>query len=287
MGPVLRMTPAVTSATSGVIRRFAFFLLPFALSLCASITSAQTLSREQQAAFLGTARIVASVPIGKGVTKPFRLTLTDGTVTHDAAFQSVDEKRQQSRTGRGRTLELNFTDSWKYNIAAPRVAELLGIGDMIPVSVERVWNGKRGAITWWVDDVLMDEQERRQKNATSPDVDGWNQQQQRMRVFAELVHDTDRNQGNILITKDWRVVMIDFTRAFRPWKKTPNPLTILRRCDRNLLAAMRGLTKPALEDAVGDYLSSFEVDGLLGRRDIIVKHFEALIAQLGEASVLY
>jgi hypothetical protein len=265
--------------------------------LCASDASAQalSLSREQQAEFLRTARIVSSAPIGKGVTKPFRLTLTDSTLTHDAAFQSVDERRQTSRTGRGGAIELNFTDSWKYNIAAPRVAELLGIGDMIPVSVERSWNGTRGAVTWWVDDVLMDEQERRQKNAEAPNKDEWNHQQQRMRVFAELVHDTDRNQGNILIAKDpstslgdgWRLVMIDFTRAFRPWKKTPNPLTILRRCDRKLLAAMRSLTKPAVQAAVGVYLTGFEVDGLLARRDIILKHFDALIAQVGETNVLY
>ncbi len=274
---------------------FIFCLLPFALGLCASEASTQTLSREAQAEFLRTARIIKSAPIGKGVTKPFRLTLTDGTLTHDAAFQSVDEQRQMSRTGRGQTMELNFKDSWRYNVAAPRVAELLGIGDMIPVSVERSWNGTRGAVTWWVDDLLMDEQERREKNAVPPDPDAWNQQQQRMRVFTELVHDTDRNQGNILITKDpstplgagWRLVMIDFTRAFRPWKTTPNPLTIVRRCDRKLLAAMRGLTKPALQEAVGDYLSGFEVDALLARRDILVKHLEALITQLGEARVLY
>lgn len=274
---------------SSVRRRFAFFLVPFALSVCASVASAyaQSLSREEQAEFLRTARVVHSERIGKGVTNPFRLTLTDGTLTHDAAFQSVDERRQTSRTGRGGAIELNFTDSWKYNIAAPRLAELLGIGDMIPVSVERPWNGKKGALTWWVDDVLMDDQARREKKAEPPDIETWNHQQQRMRVFTELVHDTDRNQGNILITRDWRVVMIDFTRAFRPWKKTPSPLTILRRCDRKLLAAMRGLTKPAVQKAVGDYLSSFEVDALLARRDIIVKHFEGLIAQLGEASVLY
>jgi len=279
--------PTLSSTISAGSRRFSFVLLPLAFASIASAASAQALSRQEQAEFLRTARIVSSAPIGKGVTKPFRLTLTSGTLTHEAAFQSVDERRQMSRTGRGGTMELNFADSWRYNVAAPRVAELLGIGDMIPVSVERTWNGTRGAITWWVDDVLMDEQERREKNAEPPDVDAWNQQQQRMRVFTELVHDTDRNQGNILITKDWRLVMIDFTRAFRPWKRTPNPLNIVRRCDRKLLAAMRGLTKPALQDAVGDYLSSFEVDGVLARRDILVKHFEGLIAQLGEARVLY
>lgn len=261
---------------------------PLLLVAQAATATAQPLSREQQAEFLKTARIVASAPIGKGVTKPQRLTLTDGTLTHDAAFQSIDEQRQVSmRTGVGGKPELNFSDSWRYNIAAPRVAELLGIGDMIPVSVEREWRSKVGALTWWVDDVLMDDEERRKTTAAPPDQTAWNHQQDRMRVFTELVYDTDRNQGNILITKDWRLVMIDFTRAFRPWKQTRNPLTILRRCDRQLLAAMRGLTKPAVQKAVGDYLSTHAVDALLARRDAIVAHFDGLIAQLGEAKVLY
>ena len=252
------------------------------------VAAAQTLTREQQAEFLKTARIVSSAPIGKGVTKPQRLTLTNGTLTHDAAFQSVDEQRQVSmRTGVGGTPELNFTDSWRYNIAAPRLAELLGIGEMIPVSVERAWRSKAGALTWWVDDVLMDDEERRKTKAEPPNVESWNAQQSRMRVFTELVYDTDRNQGNILITKDWRLVMIDFTRAFRPWKETRNPLQTLRRCDRQLLAAMRELQKPAVEKTVGDYLSEGAVDALLARRDLIVKHFDALIGQLGEQRVLY
>ena len=256
------------------------------LALPASAAAQPT--REDQATFLESAKIVKSQPIGKGVTHPYRLTLTDGSVTHDAAFQSIDESKAVSmNTGRGRQPELNFKDSWRFNVAAPRVAEMLGIGGMVPVSVERTWQGKKGALTWWVDDVLMDDEGRRKTNAEAPDKEEWNRQSLRMRVFTQLVHDTDRNQGNILITKDWRIVMIDFTRAFRPWEKTPSPLNILRKCDRNLLAGMRGLTKPAMQKAVGDYLTPFEIDGLLARRDAIVKHFDGLVAQLGEDAVLY
>jgi hypothetical protein len=248
---------------------------------------AQQLTREQQAAFLKSARVVKATPIGKGVTKPFRLTLTDDTLTHDAAFQSVDEQKDQARTGRGGRTEFKFSDSWRFNVAAPRVADLLGIGDMVPVSIERSWQSKRGAFTWWVDDVLMDEQERRQAEAEPPDRTTWYQQQSRMHVFTQLVYDTDRNQGNILITKDWRLVMIDFTRAFRPWDETPSPLQVLRRCDRKLLDAMRTLTKPVLLEATARYLTTHEVDALLARRDAIVKHFETLIAKVGENAVLY
>jgi hypothetical protein len=269
-------------------------MLQASLRLCVAaifalpVPAAAQLTREQQAEFLQGAKIVKSVPIGKGVTHPYRLTLSDGAVTHDAAFQSVDESRAVSmHTGRDRMPELNFKDSWRFNVAAPRLAEMLGIGGMIPVSVERTWNGKKGALTWWVDDVLMDEAERRKTNTEAPDTEEWNRQSLRMRVFTQLVHDTDRNQGNILITKDWRIVMIDFTRAFRPWDKTPSPLTILRKCDRRLLDGMRSLTKANVEKAMGFHLSPFEIDGLLARRDAIVKHFDALVTRLGEDAVLY
>ena len=262
--------------------------LLFVAAARAGLAEAQTLTREEQAAFLRTAQVVKFAPIGKGVTNPYRLTLNDGRITHDAAFQSIDEQRSVSmRTGRKGTPELNFTDSWRFNVAAPRVAELLGIGEMVPVSVQRTWRGRVGALTWWVDDVLMDDQERRKTNAQPPDPTAWGQQQGRMRVFTELVHDTDRNQGNILITKDWRLVMIDFTRAFRPWNQPPNPIHTLRRCDRKLLEAMRGLTRPALQQAVSEYLNDYEIAALLARRDVIVKHFEGLIAQMGEEKVLY
>jgi hypothetical protein len=263
--------------------------LPFCLvlSLAVATPAAAQLTSEQQAEFLRTAKIVKAVPIGKGVTKPFRLTLTDGTVTHDAAFQSVNQERQMSRTGRGGALELKFVDSWRFNIAAHRVATLLGIDHMVPVSVERSWEGKRGALTWWVDDVLMDDEQRRKSGAEPPDADDWIQQDLRMRLFTQLVYDTDRNQGNILITKGWRLVMIDFTRAFRSWEKVPLPLTTVRRCDRAMLAAMRRLTKETVREAAEEYLSVFEVDSLLARRDVLVAHFDALIAKIGEAKVLY
>ncbi len=248
---------------------------------------AQGLTLEEQAEFLRTAKVIDARQTSKGITQPYRLTLTDGALTHDAHFQSVDEQKAVSRTGRNRQLELNFKDSWRFNVAAHRVAVLLGIGGMVPVSVERTWDGKVGAMTWWVDEVLMDEEERRKTGTKPPDPDAWGREDARVRLFSELVYDTDRNQGNNLITKDWRIVTIDFTRAFRPWNTTPNPIEILRRCDRSMLVAMRALTREAVRGAVGEYMTTSEVNALLRRRDRIVRHFDALIARLGEKSVLY
>ena len=39
--------------------------------------------------------------------------------------------------------------------AAFGLAELLGLDDMMPVTVERRWNGKRGALSWWLGETWM------------------------------------------------------------------------------------------------------------------------------------
>ena len=41
--------------------------------------------------FMLTAEIVDAVPIGRGVTKPWRLTLSSGEITDDVAFNSVNK----------------------------------------------------------------------------------------------------------------------------------------------------------------------------------------------------
>jgi hypothetical protein len=50
---------------------------------------------------------------------------------------------------------------------------------------------------------------------------------------------------------------------------------------------MRQLTKEQLTTELGDYLRGNEIDGLLARRDRIVKLFEDKIARLGEENVLF
>ena len=247
-------------------------------------TPAQPLDKAAMQQFMLTAEIVEAVPIEKGATNPWRLTLSDGATTHDVAFQSVNERRDRARLGSRE--EFNFVDAYRYNIAAYQLAELLGIDHMMPVTVERGWDGKRGAMTWWIDDVMMDEQVRLAERRWAPDMEALNQQYLRMLVFAELVYDTDRNKGNILYTSDWKLWMIDFSRAFRIWGELRAPQNVWR-CDRDLLERMRGLTRALLEEHTGDYLHAGEMDAVLKRRDLLVDHFESLIEQNGEQLVLY
>jgi hypothetical protein len=255
-----------------------------AAQTAAPAASARPLTVDEQLTFLASARVVSSKKIGKGVTGALRVVLTDGTRTHDAAFQSVAEEPRFD--GRKRAGELRFADHYRYNIAAWRLASHLGLGAMMPPTVARIIDGKRGALSWWVDDVMMDEAEREAKDLQPPDVRGFTRQRQRMAVFAELVRDTDRNKGNVVYTNDWRVIMLDFTRAFRLQTplRTPSLLAI---CDRALLAAMRALTRDDLDRVIDGSLSSDETKAILERRDLLVAHFDRLIAERGEAVVLY
>src|SRR5258708_36468517 len=97
--------------------------------------------------------------------------------------------------------EGGFVDFYKYNIAAYRLAEMLGLDDMLPVYVERKWQGNPGSISWWLP-AKMDEEERRRKNLKAPDLDAWNNQMYRVRVFDQLGVDTVSYLTNVVIVED-------------------------------------------------------------------------------------
>jgi hypothetical protein len=242
------------------------------------------LSREQMEHFLATAKVVGHHGINKGITNPIRLTLTDGAITHDAAFTYVNEHRGVMELESGRT-ELNFVDSYKYSLAAYDISKMLALDGMMPVTVPYQYDSTPGALSWWVD-VLMDEGERVKKKIEAPDQNAWGEQVYRMRVFSALIADTDRNAGNILIGPDWKLWMIDFTRAFRTWKNLEKP-DLLVRCDKRLLGRLRILTADGIAQQTNNLLTTAEINGVLSRRDAIVKRFDELIAQKGVGKVLY
>jgi hypothetical protein len=255
-------------------------LLPFA----ASAADDTPLTKEQIKQFLQTAEVIKSKQIGKGVTHPWRLTLSNGTVTHDASFQAIDIHKAEMKLESGRS-EIDFTDSYRYNIAAYQLAELLGLDDMLPVYVERKWQGKSGSISWWLP-VKMDEAERLEKKIEVPDPDKWNKQMFRIRVFDELVYDSDPNLTNVLIGDDWTVWRVDFSRAFHKNKELRAPKNLVK-CDRQLFEKLKALNADELSEKTKRYLVKDEVKALMARRDKIVATFQTLIAQKGEKETLY
>ena len=245
--------------------------------------TAGPLSLEQQEDFLQTAEVVEIHTVAEGVTGSQRATLSDGSTTHDAHIQTIDEFRTAAPTASG--IEANFRDSFKFNVAAYRLNRMLGL-DMIPATVQRRVAGSAASVTWWLDDILMAEKDRYLKKIEPPDSEAWNKQIFIVRVFDQLIHNTDRNLGNLIITKDWKLWMIDHTRSFRISDTLDNPKQ-LSICERGLLAAMRELDRSTLDREMAGVLSEGEVRALLARRDVIVRFFDQAIAKQGEENVLY
>jgi hypothetical protein len=223
----------------------------------------------------------------KGVTDAYRVTLSDGQRSHDAQVQNVDIFRTSFVVDPKHT-EFNFHDTYRYNIAAYRLARLIGL-ENVPMSVPRMVDARQSAMTWWIDDVAMDEGARRKLSARArlgPNPARTAAYLDILKVFDELIQNRDRNEGNLLWTKDWTMWMIDHTRAFRTDPALRNP-QILKRCERSMFAGMRALTREAIAAAIGESLLQPEVEALLTRRDRIVKLFEDKIEKSGEAAVLY
>ena len=256
--------------------------LPAAQNTAAPAPVALTASRMEE--FLLRAKIVRTRGAGDGVTGSQRATLSDGVLTHDAQIQTVDQARTLFQAP-GAAPEMNFRDSYRYNVAGYRLAVLLGLNN-VPMSVERRVNGKRAAVTWWIDEVMMNERERLKAEARGPDPERTAMQTHVMRVFDELIANRDRNMGNLVWTKDWTMWMIDHTRAFRLDADLQRP-NVLLRVERSLLEHMRALTLDAVTKSVGRSLMRHEIQAVLTRRDAIVKLFDAKIAERGEGPVVY
>jgi hypothetical protein len=251
----------------------------------ATAPAAVVLTPEEMDIFLREAPFLprSSRDVGKGVTDSRRATLSDGRLTHDVHIQTVDIERPTFRAGG--VTEIGFRDTYRYNIAAYRLARLIGI-DAVPMSVERQVDGRRAAVTWWLDNVMMDEKERIAKNLPGPDSLRTSRQVQVMRIFDELIQNSDRNQGNIVWTSDWTLWMIDHTRAFRTRKELLRP-DQLQNCERGLLERLRGLTLEAVREAAGRNLTRAEAEAVIARRDLIVQRYERLIAERGADTVLF
>jgi len=273
------------------LRRFRWILgvvlTTFALVSVVAGADEPNFTEEQKIDFLQHAKVIDSKPEKKGKSNASHLTLSDGKVTYDASFQPIDEKKTQG-PGPGGGVELNFRDYWGYDIAGYHIAKLLGMDDMVPVYTERKWNGTMGAIAWRVSDVQFDEADRYSRKIAVPAsvLDGWNKQMYKVRVLTQLFYDVDANLTNVLITRDWKIWRIDFTRAFRLQHDLKNAKDLVQ-CDRQVLAKLRQLSYDQVFDATKPYLTKDEVKALIARRDKMVAYFDKLVAQKGESEVLY
>ena len=246
--------------------------------------------REQWEEFLKTADIIKSEPIGEGVTNPWKLHLRKGDANGKGAWKGLDERHG------------DFADSWKYEIAAYRMDKLTGL-NMVPPTVERTFKGRRGDLSLWIQNrgSLLDIEEKKipiPNWAQAP----MNDMKYLTRLWACLVANDDLTQQNILITEDWRTILIDHSRAFRWTKKFTEKLIygahgiktledgrpiLFRRVPRWFVDRIKALEFASIKQAVGPYLTDQEIAAVVARKKLILDEIDEMVKQQGKDKVLY
>lgn len=233
--------------------------------------------------FLSTAKAVKVKGTAVGIGGVRKVTLEKDGLRMNAAFRTIREEKGMQRMPSGR-VELNFRDDYIFEQAAYELSLLLGLDNVPPTVVRRVYSDV-GTVQAWVEGSMM-ELDRQQKKIAPPDTVSWNQQVQIMRVFDNLIYNTDRNMGNILIDRNWKLWMIDHTRAFRPNEDLIAPNGVVQ-CERHLYEKLQTLDPAQVTERLKKHLRKFEIEGLLARRLKLIEHIQKLIREKGEDQVLF
>jgi hypothetical protein len=217
--------------------------------------------------YLRTAKVVQVKDVGMGVTHPKRAFFVPGGPVASVVFKPLPTSRASG-----------YWESYRSEIAAYELDKLMGLG-MVPPTVERKVQGEMGSAQLWVEHCTL---LKDRDPGTAPNVEAWNRQVYRQRVWDNLTGNIDRNQGNLLVDEAWNLILIDHSRAFTATMTMP---FAMRKIDREFFEKLKGLDETTLKDHLGKLV----LDGpkpILKRRDKIVEHFNELIAQYGEAGVL-
>jgi hypothetical protein len=258
------------------------FLAATAGPLAAQFDEQELARRPQRETFLAEAEIVASEQMGKeqGVTQPYLLTLRLGDVQRQALW-----KNPEGRQG-------GFWEGWTYEIAAYRIDKLLGV-NCVPPTVERRFNKSRGSLQLWID-TRMDVKKKEEEGIKVPGASlaHWNRMTYLQRAFDNLIANEDRHQKNLLITEDWKLLLIDHSRSFRTSKRFTRKLQFgdeqpMKQLPRSFVAKLRELDKATLNEAVGDFLRDGEIEAVMARRQLILDVIDRDIAARGEQAVLW
>jgi hypothetical protein len=238
--------------------------------------------------FLATAKIVGErrLPESEGVTRPYDLTLEKDGVTRHGAWKPLAG------------LVKGYNESWKTEIAAYRLSKYLGL-NMVPPTVEREYQGKKGSLQLWVDSWKNFEAITKEKLAPSGiKYTYFIRELCLQRAFDNLIANVDRHQRNYLITVDWRMLLIDHSRTFRTGKDYTKSLIydehhkenknfIMDTLPRKFVEILKSLTAASIRDVVGDTLTDEEISAMMARQALMVAWIEKHIKEKGEAYVLY
>jgi hypothetical protein len=233
--------------------------------------------------FLETAEIISDRPLHTGRSGPRKLVLEQDGVRAAAAFNASDKVVR----GVSRQQHVNVSDFHDYhlfNCAAYRLDRLLGL-NRVPPSVPREVGRTSGNVSLWVEGTITEEA-RVDRRLQPPNLFRWNQQKKIMVVFDNLIGNVDRNQGNVLIDRKWRLWFIDHTRAFITTPELVNS-GALSRCERRLYDALENLDPEMVRRELSPFLNGPQIDAVLVRRDLILQRLQQEIDRFGRSVVLF
>lgn len=219
--------------------------------------------------FLSTAEIERTTNVGTGILGIKRAYFKPGGLAESAALRSIRPGRYDG-----------FWESYKGDVAAYRLDRLLEL-DMVPPTVERRYDGQMVSLQLWASNMKMLKEVQEQKLRPA-NIEEYNFQQRRQKVFHNLTGNLDPNQGNILYDPVWNTVLIDFSRAFTNTRKLLFEATAI---DRPFFDRLKALDRDTLRREIGDLVEGAGVDYVLLRRDDIVRAFERVAKEKGADQV--
>jgi hypothetical protein len=234
--------------------------------------------------FLLKGRIVGTKDAGEGVTLSRIVTVEFNGATHQGLFKTIDESKAGATKMADGSIDVNFQDSWQTEIAAYQVDLIIGLG-LVPATIERRIGTNVGSVQWFVD-YKMKENVRIEKKIFPPDSEAWNRLMFKVRMFDQLIANVDRHLKNILVTESFDVRLIDHSRSFRTNRELLRPQD-LTRFSKSLLEGIQKLEKQDLKKRTGRWLTDAQIDRMLQRRDAILALAKKLVAEKGEATVIY
>ncbi|MCR4395919.1 MAG: hypothetical protein NUW07_04185 [Candidatus Saccharicenans sp.] len=262
-------------------------VLLFNRPLFSQFTSEEVAERPKWEAFLLEARVVKEEQLSgsEAVTSPWKLALEKDGVTRNALWKNPEGRMK------------GFVEGWKYEIAAYLLSNHLEL-NMVPPTVERRFHNNRGSCQLWIEHE-MTLKKKTEKNIKTPPLKlmQWNRAVYLQRAFDNLIANEDRHLNNVLITKDWRMILIDHSRSFRTGKKFtqnliysekhPEGPKLMSELPRAFVEKIKALNFELIKSVTGEYLTDDEINAILARKELILKAIDKLIQEKGEDKVLY
>lgn len=270
------MRRLLTAACLLSVLALAFPFAPAAAHAGAQAASAPANTRawiEKRAeieAYLKTAPIVRTEGTNVGVMHPVHAILAPGGLVESMSWKAI-------KPG----MYSGFQESYLSEIAGYELDKFLDLG-MVPPTVEREIDGKKGAAIMWVPQTKNFKEAGGMPTPPPLQAGRWSLQLMRTKMFDNLIGNIDPNLGNWLFDPNWNIILIDHSRAFVREQKMPHTL---EHVDAALWEKFTALDEAALTGVLQKLVEPREIRAMLMRRDTMKKDIDKLVKKNGEAAV--